>query len=145
MNNSPTKAEQLSPPEELMFVGGGLDNFKEIGEAFVRDFQVRCRLRPNERVLDVGCGVGRIAIPLTEFLNSDARYEGFDVNAKGIDWCQENITSRYPNFRFHLADIYNEYYHPSGKRASRYRFPMTTRRLISFISLRFSPTCCLRI
>jgi len=68
-----------------MFVGGGLEDFKKVGEAFVRDFQVRCRLRPNERVLDVGCGVGRIAIPLTEFLNSDARYEGFDVVAKGID------------------------------------------------------------
>lgn len=123
MNNSPTKAQELSPPEELMFVGGGPDNFKEIGEAFVRDFQIRGRLRPNERVLDVGCGVGRIAIPLTKFLNSEARYEGFDVVPGGIDWCQKNITSRYPNFRFQLADIYNKHYHPSGKRASKYRFP----------------------
>jgi SAM-dependent methyltransferase len=123
MTNPSARTSDLMPPEELMFVGGGLDNFKEIGEAFVRDFQTRCRLKPNERVLDVGCGVGRIAIPLTAFLNSEARYEGFDVVPEGIDWCQRNITSRYPNFHFLLADIYNKQYHPSGKPASKYRFP----------------------
>jgi SAM-dependent methyltransferase len=121
--NSSASTNDLMPPQELMFVGGGVDNFKEIGEAFVRDFQIRCRLKPHERVLDVGCGVGRIAIPLTEFLNSEARYEGLDVVPRGIDWCKKNITSRYSNFHFQLADIYNKHYHPSGKRASKYRFP----------------------
>ncbi len=123
MGNSSANIYDLMPPEELMFVGGGLDNFMVIGEAFVRDFQTRCRLQPNERVLDVGCGVGRIAIPLTAFLNSEARYEGFDVVPEGIEWCQKNISSRYPNFHFRLADIYNKQYHPSGTQASRYRFP----------------------
>ena len=124
MNSSSTSIQELSPPEELMFVGGGLDNFKVIGEDFVRDFQSRCGLQPHERVLDVGCGVGRIAIPLTKFLNSAARYEGFDIVPKGIEWCQENVTPLYPNFNFQLADIYNKQYHPSGKqKASNYRFP----------------------
>ena len=43
---------------------------------------------------------------------------------KGIAWCRENITSRYPNFRFRVADIKNKEYNPGGRfAASEYRFP----------------------
>ena len=80
-----------------MFIGGGLEDFKPIGEAFVRDFQSRCRLKPNERVLDVGCGVGRIAIPLTAFLNSDARYESFDVVPVQKTWRNYLASPRVAN------------------------------------------------
>ena len=42
-------------------------------------------------MLDVGCGTGRMAVPLTGYL-SDEEYEGFDLMPEAIERCQENIT-----------------------------------------------------
>lgn len=113
---------QLVPPEELNFVGTG--DFENIGNEFLNHFRKIGQLKPTENVLDVGCGIGRMAIPLTEYLNEDGSYEGIDIVPMGIDWCQQNITPRFPNFRFQLADVFNGAYNPSGKyNASSYRFP----------------------
>ncbi len=96
---------------------------KQIGEEFCRFFVELGGLQPDERVLDVGCGIGRMAVPLTKYLK-DGEYEGFDVVPKSVEWCKENITPRYPNFRFSLADIHNELYNPRGRfKAAEYKFP----------------------
>jgi SAM-dependent methyltransferase len=58
--------------------------------------------------LDAGCGVGRVAIPLTKWL--EGSYEGFDVVPEAITWCQKNITPHRPNFRFSLAKLRNQKY-----------------------------------
>ena len=72
----------------------------------------------------MGSGIGRMAVPLTEYLSSVGSYEGMDIVAEGINWCKKKITPRYPNFQFHLADIYNKRYNPEGKyQSSDYRFP----------------------
>ena len=44
-------------------------------------------LKPEHRVLDIGSGIGRVAIPLTEYLNEKGSYEGFDVVELGVNWC----------------------------------------------------------
>lgn len=65
-----------------------------------------------------------MAIPLTQYLDPRASYEGFDIVPDGIKWCQEQITSRYPNFRFQLASVKNNVYQPDGKvDAFNYEFP----------------------
>src|SRR5450756_1138832 len=60
------RRDSLTPPRRVSFVGHG--RFTEIGEEFLRYFVSLCALRSDERVLDVGCGIGRMAIPLTGFL-----------------------------------------------------------------------------
>ena len=82
-------------------------------------------LRPDERVLDLGCGAGRVAAHLTRYLDpASGSYEGFDVTPKAIDWAQKQITSRHPNFRFQLVEVRNEEYSPRATGdASTYRFP----------------------
>jgi SAM-dependent methyltransferase len=116
------RRDPLTPPRTKIFVGGG--DFKETGIAFRELFKELGNLKPYHRVLDIGCGIGRMAAPLTEYLNKDGSYEGFDIVQDGIDWCQHNITPRFPNFRFALADIHNDHYHPAGKqKASAYHFP----------------------
>jgi SAM-dependent methyltransferase len=114
---------QLTPPKGLSrFIGEG--DFKEVGENYVEFLRNLGGLRATDRLLDVGCGIGRMAVPLTTYLEKDAVYEGFDIVAEGIKWCKKAITSRYPNFRFTLADIYNRQYNPNGTlHASEYRFP----------------------
>jgi len=115
---------QLPSAERALFVGSG--DFKIIGEEFLNYFIKIGGLKPTDKVLDIGCGIGRMAVPLTKYLNAEGSYHGFDIVADGIDWCIKNITSQYKNFRFHLADVVNNYdcYNPHGKdSASEYKFP----------------------
>src|SRR3954471_21980999 len=100
--------DQLIPPDSLNFVGGG--SFKAVGEEFKGHFVKLGGLRPEHRVLDIGCGIGRMAIPLTQYLSAKGSYEGFDPVKLGIDWCQEKITPLYPNFRFQTVDVFNSFY-----------------------------------
>jgi SAM-dependent methyltransferase len=117
------RRDDLTPPQRTLFVGGYAD-FKGVGEEFLRYFVELGGLKPHERVLDVGCGIGRMAVPLTTYLDKNGSYEGFDIVADGIHWCRKKITPKYPHFRFHLADVFNEKYNPHGRyRASEYHFP----------------------
>lgn len=111
------------PPRKLRKFTGST-GFLTIGEAWVQQFVAYGELAPTERVLDVGCGVGRVAMALTSYINGAGSYEGFDLYAKGVDWCQKHISSRFPNFHFQLTDIYNGMYNSEGKyKAREYRFP----------------------
>jgi SAM-dependent methyltransferase len=120
----------LVPPVALMHDGPqSYKEFKQNGDEFFRHYVNLCRLRPNERVLDVGSGIGRKTLPLVNYLKSGGTYDGLELVKSGVDWCTAKYTSRYPNFRFHLIDVYNELYNPQGKyRASDYRFPFAAEQ-----------------
>lgn len=115
--------DPLVPPRRLQFVGRG--DFAATGDEFLGYFRELAGLRPDERVLDVGCGIGRMARPLARYLDPAAgRYEGFDVDRRGIGWCRRRYARRHPNFRFEVADLFNRRYHPRGTHgAAEYRFP----------------------
>ena len=78
-------------------------------------------------MLDVGCGIGRLARTLTAILDpaDGGAYVGFDPVAPAIAWCAE----RYPaHFRFVHADLGNDLYNPAGTvTATDYRFPVPDR------------------
>jgi SAM-dependent methyltransferase len=115
-------AATLPPTHMIKTIGGG--DYEAVGKEFLAHFREVGGLTPDDHVLDVGCGVGRMALPLAGYLKPSARYEGFDIVAEQIRWCTENITSRYSHFRFQLSDVYNAWYNPGGKvPASTYRFP----------------------
>jgi len=112
----------MIPPESMNFVGGG--DFTKIGEEFNNYFIELANLQPNDRVLDVGCGIGRMAIPLTNYLSKEGEYWGFDIVKKGIEWCQSRISSKFSNFHFQHSDVYNKFYNPDGKvQAQNFQFP----------------------
>ena len=118
------RRDPLTPPRRLGFVGSG--DFRAAGDEFRELFVSLGGLRPDEDVLDVGSGVGRGAIGLTGWLQG--RYEGIDIVRRGIEWCQQAITPRYPNFHFQVADVYNRHYNPVGRfSAAEYRFPFEDR------------------
>jgi SAM-dependent methyltransferase len=115
--------DPLIPPRRLHSVGGG--DFVAVGEEFFRYFLDLARLEPHERVLDIGCGTGRMARPLSRYLTAGS-YDGIDIVAPSIAWCQKTYARHCPNehFRFHALDAYNRSYNPAGKyRAAEYRFP----------------------
>jgi SAM-dependent methyltransferase len=81
-------------------------------------------LRSNSRILDLGSGCGRIAIPLTSILDTTGSYTGLELSAPLVEWCQSHITPSYPNFRFLQCDIRSPFYNPSGRdNPLDYRFP----------------------
>src|SRR5690606_11444566 len=92
------------PPAGIHDVGDG--DFDAIGREFLWNLVHHAGLQPGHRVLDIGCGVGRLAIPLTAFLDPvRGSYVGFDVAAGAIRWCQDEIASRYGNFSFRAVDL----------------------------------------
>jgi len=115
------RRRDLVPPRWLNPIGDG--DFESTGAEFLDYFVRLGGLQPAHNVLDVGCGIGRMARPLTTYLTTGT-YEGFDIVPSGIQWCQKSITPRYPNFRFTRADIHNVEYNADGLvPASEYRFP----------------------
>ena len=121
------KREPLTPPRRLSFVYGDGDA-AAIGREFRNHFVELGGMKPTDAVLDIGCGIGRMAVPLVEYLG-DGHYDGFDTIKRGVSWCQKNITARFSNFQFQHADIYNLSYNPSGKISpSAFRFPYEDSR-----------------
>jgi len=122
------------PPKRLNFVGSAA--FKKVGDEFFEYFKKYANLVPEDHVLDIGCGIGRMAIPLTKYLKAEdkgaseanaisgGRYEGFDIDKRGVDWCHKNLTPKYPHFRFQYVDLFNKYYNKKGKIAPlEFKFP----------------------
>lgn len=111
------------PPPERWFVGDG--DFRAIGAEFLRHFVEYGGLRPTDRVLEIGCGIGRMALPLTQYLHATyGSYDGVDVVKDGIDWCRETLSPVYGNFRFHHRDFRNDVYNPTGtSTVERLAFP----------------------
>jgi len=106
----------LLPPAKLVHkYWSNITSYEKIGQEFRKHLIELCETAPDHCVLDVGCGIGRIAVPLTEYLSSLGQYEGFDIIPIGIKWCSENITPRFPNFHFQVADVYNRKYNLRGK------------------------------
>ncbi len=104
--------------DQTVFERTGQENFK-----YVLDLGA---LGPSGKILEVGSGCGKLAIPLTDYLGAEGTYEGFDIAKTGIDWCDRTITPSYPNFRFRHFDIFNKKYNPSGRqRAAEFRFPFS--------------------
>lgn len=116
----------ITPPRRLMN-GGTNSRFRNdyhlIGRNLFGLLVKHGDVRPQHRVLDVGCSCGRIAAEFTTYLTSGT-YDGFDIEGPAIEFCRRVISPRYPNFRFVHADLYNAHYTPDSKvPASEYRFP----------------------
>src|SRR5204862_1184152 len=96
----------LTPPSDLICTS---EEHLYKGQQWVEYFSEVCGLRPDESVLDVGSGGGRVAIPLSEYLTA-GRYEGFDTSAPDVQWCREHISPRAPNFNFQHVNVFNRTY-----------------------------------
>lgn len=111
----------MVPPRGKIVIGSG--DYVKQGKLFLNYFIELGGLKPDMDVLDIGCGTGRMALPLTGYLTT-GKYEGFDIMEQGVKWCQRTISSRFPNFSFRLLDIENSLYRPEGKESGeQIKFP----------------------
>jgi SAM-dependent methyltransferase len=107
------RRDPLTPPRGLIYTGRG--DFRKQGKEILNYLIDHGGLKPDHSVLDVGSGIGRVAVALTGYLSGESRYEGFDVVKTGVKWCKRKISNRFP--------LDNDLYRTSGMDAGHFRFP----------------------
>lgn len=100
------------PPNYPTEIGDG--DYRQIGAEFLQNMVRLGGLRPFEHVVDIGCGLGRMARPLQYFMNERGRYFGVDVSKSSIGWCEEYAINGDPRFGFSHLDAFHPLYNPRG-------------------------------
>lgn len=107
----PWRAPSLPPADLLAGVGQG--DFWKIGRATVDLIHRTVGLAACDRVLDVGCGLGRIAWPISRQLGRRARYIGMDASRLYVDWCRHHL-GHDRRLTFTHVDVRSRVYNPTG-------------------------------
>lgn len=116
------------PPLHLRRYVGPLRSFESSGAEFMGYLRELAGLQQGQRVLDVGCGCGQMALLLKDYLDANGSYVGVDIHRPSINWCRKRIASRHKNFHFEHIDVRNLAYNPNGTQpAEAYRFPFADR------------------
>lgn len=93
------------------------------GETTARLLKERAGLRSDERVLEIGCGAGRTALLLADYLQP-GNYVGLDIDPIQVAAAKELPKLRQAKFDFQVVDVQNDIYNPNGGvSASSYRLP----------------------
>jgi SAM-dependent methyltransferase len=123
------RGEELVPPIRLMRDGPrSREAFIDGQEDVVPFYRDVLHMAPDACVLDIGCGLGRKAIPLLDYLDGSGRYIGIDIDPDMVEWCTQRISTRNPRFTFITASIHNSFYNPGGALSpDRYVFPFPDR------------------
>jgi len=117
------------PPHRLNFVGS--EDFLNVSNEFFGYFtdpQIGA-VKPHHHILDIGSGVGRMAIPFLDYFSTEGGYQGFDIDQRGVRWCHNNLTKTHPHFQFQYVDLFNKYYNKKGALIpSEFSFPYESNR-----------------
>jgi SAM-dependent methyltransferase len=104
--------------EQMKLLSGShtIESFETVGKYYCDIFSAGNFYSAKSKILDAGCGVGRIARRLVDQLDKSigGEYHGFDVASDAITWCSQNISSIYNNFNFKHIDLKNQSYNPNG-------------------------------
>jgi SAM-dependent methyltransferase len=106
--------------------------FVRSGNKIVAELYKKKYLASNSKILEVGCGCGRIALALMPILDNEGTYLGIDVDQEMIDWCKRNIIDS--RFEFHRANVFNSIYNPTGYPIDDYSVPSNDNTYLLVIS-----------
>jgi SAM-dependent methyltransferase len=104
-------ARRTEPWAFIHNVGDG--DFIAVGAQLLRNLRDHADLTGNDRVLDIGCGNGRVANQLAPFLQGGT-YLGFDISWPGIQACRRRFAGQ-AHMRFEHLDVWNGEYNETGK------------------------------
>jgi ubiquinone/menaquinone biosynthesis C-methylase UbiE len=101
----------LPPVEYMRLVSGEHPNLREhfesAGRRLAAQLAQREMLEPGSRLLDIGCGCGRVARHLLD--SPIAAYAGFDRHPGMIEWAQSHIGDLDSRFQFQHVDVESGY------------------------------------
>ena len=103
------------PPVPMRQGSAGLrtdDGFVSSGIHDAERLVALAGLTADSRLLDLGCGPGRLTIGLRELLPGLQRYVGVDVQSGHVKWCAKHLGA--PGWSFVHVDAQNDRYNPSG-------------------------------
>lgn len=107
--------EDLLPPPVLM-----LNEADEVLEEWFAGGAEQATLaralagvRASNTVLEIGCGLGRLAFALRRLIIT-GRYIGIDVVGEKIAFLRQTLGERAPNFSFEHLNVANAFYNPQG-------------------------------
>ncbi len=89
-------------------VGGG--DPVAIGNKNVETLAHFTDLKEGLRVLDFGCGCGRVALPLLDIIGESGHLVGVDIIPELVDFCRAEISSEYKNTEFYQLIADNSHY-----------------------------------
>ena len=107
----------ILPPKHLRFCGLEFRDhayYLDSARSEVARLTQHCGLTDQSRVLDIGCGSGRLAIALREQLPTLHSYLGVDVHRPSIDWCARWLFDADHRYRFEWINQRNSRYNPDG-------------------------------
>ena len=122
------------PVDLVQLTGGGPESFAVISDSHISALRKFIGIRSSDVFLEIGCGIGRDAIPLTQILEPNGSYTGVDIIKRSIDWCQQNISARYSNFNFIHYDVRDQLHNAGGTSAtSDIRLPLKDKSVDKII------------
>ena len=108
MSNTKRIFDEIRQSEMNGWVGG-LDP-EGVGDACKGILDRYLTIDSNSRLLDFGCGVGRVLLSVLKQQPEVGRITGFDILAQVITFCDTHIASAFPQTRFELIQGRNEHY-----------------------------------
>jgi cyclopropane fatty-acyl-phospholipid synthase-like methyltransferase len=108
------------PPPRLRMGGAHFASDEDFVAGGVRDVRLLAEvagLTRDSRLLDWGCGAGRLAIGVKHEWGQVADYHGVDVQKKLVRWARNHLADDHT--RFTLVDQHNDRYNPEGKTKRR--------------------------
>jgi SAM-dependent methyltransferase len=102
------RTEQINGHPLSDVVGGGDPEL--VALEVVAAIEKYADLKSSDSILDVGCGCGRIAAALTQYIDPKSHYTGIDIVPGLIDFARNFITPKYPHFQFLLLNESNSTY-----------------------------------
>ncbi len=120
--------ERPPTPPPALAGGVGPGDYWKIGEETVDLIADLAGLRRWDRVLDIGCGLGRVAWPLSLRLGAHGSYVGFDVARPYIEWCLYVLKLDPLRFKFEHVPLRSSSYNRDGAMApEEFHFPWRDR------------------
>lgn len=76
---------------EILFSSINDNSMYGITHSFLIYLLKECQLTSNSTILEIGCGIACLSLPIIKYINN-GKYYGIDTNKTCIDWCCHHIT-----------------------------------------------------